>query len=557
MIYQIRNDQTGTIVYDPRIPDAVVIDPILDRQDNTFGSLKFKMFPSHPETGSISKRKTIYSVYRNDGQNPIFRGICTEGTEDLDGIVQYYFEDFMSVLRDSMQDPFIWQGSPLDFMRQLITNHNAQVEDWQKITLGHMTVTDPNDYIYRESESELSTWEVIKTRFIDLMGGHLRMRYVNGIAYLDYLEGSTGSTTDPYIDTSTQVIEIGENLKSFSRVISSSATYSACVPKGAEMEFYDDDGNSYKKRLTIETVNEGSKYLIDSDAVALYGFRCAPVSETTWDDVTVPENLIAKGREYLESTLVMLSNTIKLTAIDLNHLGVSSDTFDYLQYVRVSVYTANLDRIYLLTAMTIPLDDPSELSITLGETILTLADRQAKQNAAINTRIETVEQNVASMDPQTAIDNTATELRSLIEQTGSSILSQVSQIYTRSSSFEQYQKEVATALEQTANTFEFQFRAISSQVTNIEGESSSKFSTISKYIRFIDGAIYLGEEGNPLILKISNEKISFFNNNVEIAYFSSGRLYVDRLEAITSLTLGSYAFMPNRTGGMTLKYIGS
>ena len=558
MVYQIRNDATNAIVYDPRLPEAVVIDPRLQLADNACGSLRFQMFPSHSEYSSISKRKTIYAVYRNDETNPIFKGICIEGTDDLDSIVDFYFEDFMSVLRDSMQDPFVFQGAPVDFFRQLLTAHNAQVEEWQQIQAGYMTVSDPNNYIYRESESEISTWEALQTRFVEPMGGHLRMRYVNGVAYLDYLEGDT-TDLDPYLDTSTQTIEIGENLKEFSRIISSANTYSACIPKGAEMEFYDADGNPYSKRLTIEEVNDGSKYLIDTDAVDLYGFRCAPLSETTWDDVTVPANLKTKGLAYLQSTLVKLSNTISLTAVDLRHLGVNTDTFGFLNYVHVSVYTANIDRIYLLSAIEIPLDNPSELEITLGETFLSLADRQAKQDAKTGTRLDTVEHDLENVKVQkaTGIDQVATELRSLIEQTSASILTQVSQIYTKTTSFEQYRQEVSTMLQQTANSFELQFTTLTSQITTIEGSSSSRFAQINKYIRFIDGSIYLGEEGNPLILKIANDRISFFSSNVEIAYFSSGRLFVDQLQAITSLTLGSFAFIPNRTGGMTLKYIGT
>jgi hypothetical protein len=112
-------------------------------------------------------------------------------------------------------------------------------------------------------------------------------------------------------------------------------------------------------------------------------------------------------------------------------------------------------------------------------------------------------------------------------------------------------------LEQTANSFEMQFSTITSQITNLDGSVSSRFSEINRYIRFVDGNILLGEDGNPLILKITNERISFYYNNVEIAYFSAGRLYVDKLEAITSLTLGDFAFGPDSSRGMALKYIGA
>ena len=557
MVYTIRNDITGALAYDPRIPDAVLIDPVLHLKDNTFGSFNCDMFSTHAEYGALRKRRTVYAVYKDDEPDPMWKGILVSGTENLSVSTKLYFEDFMSVLRDSMQDAFVFTGQPAAFLAELIAVHNTQVEPWQRIALGNISVTDPNDYVRRSSETELSTWEVIKTRLIDTLGGHVRMRYVNGIAYLDYLLGDV-EKGDPYLNTSTQIIEFGENLTDFSRVISAAETYSACIPKGSELTFYDDEGEEYVQRLTIADVNDGSKYLIDADAVALYGFRCAPISETTWPDVTVAANLKTRGLEWLHGTAIKLANTIKLSAMDLRHLGVASDSFGYLDFIRVSIYTHDIDAVYLLTEISIPLDNPANLSISLGETSLTLADRQQMIPLAVQQKFESVESNVSKGQNGllNEIAQTSQTLQTLIAQTGESILSQVSEIYTSTTSFEEFQSQVTTLFEQTSDAFEMQFTTITSQITTLDGAVTSRFSEINKYIRFVDGNIVLGEDGNPLVLKIANDRISFLHNNVEIAYFSAGRLYVDRLEAITSLTLGAFAFSPDTSGGMALKYIG-
>lgn len=558
MVYQIRNDASNLIVYDPRLEGAIVTEPELKLSDNQCGSLRFTMFPDHPDYLNIKKRRTIYAVYRGDALNPIFKGICAEGTDDQNQIVDLYFEDFMSVLRDSMQDAFEYHGELIPFFEGLLSAHNAQVEPWQQIQPGHVTITDPNDYIYRMSEKELTTWEVIKTRLIDVYGGHLRMRYENGIAYLDYLEGST-AVLDPYLNTSSQTIEIGENLKDFSRLISASETYTACIPKGAETEFYDDDGNPYKGRISIEEVNDGSKYLVNTEAVSLYGYRCAPIDLTTWDDVTIPENLKRKGQEFLDGTLVKLSNSVKLTAEDLVHLGVATDSYGFLDYVRVSIFTANIDQIYLLTAITIPLDDPSELTISLGVTTLDLTDQQTRRSSELVQRVGEVESSVVEVRTQieTEADQITDTFLRLIEETSESIMSQCEEIYVSSNSFEEYREEISTVLTQTAEDFSIQFNEITQNVTNLGNTVNTQYSEIQKYIRFIDGKIVIGVVGNPLILEIRHDKIVFIANNVEIAYFSSGRLYVNEVEALISLTLGNFAFMPTQSGGMSLRYIGT
>lgn len=559
MVYTVRNDASGAIVYDPRLDDAILIDPKLKQKDNTFGSFNCMMHSNHPDYGNLQKRRTIYAIYKDDASDPMWKGILIDGSDSLSPSMSLYFEDFMSVLRDSMQDAFLFTGQPNEFLAMLIDAHNAQVDEWQRITLGHVTVTDPNDYVRWSSESELSTWEIMKTRLINSLGGHMRMRYEGGVAYLDYLAGDT-TNTDPYLNTSTQIIEFGENLVEFSRVVSAAETYTACIPKGAKVDQYDDEGELHSVALTIESVNEGSKYLINEEARALYGFRCAPISETTWDDVTVPANLKTKGLTFLNSKAIKLANTIKLSAVDLSTLGVVSDSYGFLDYVRVSIYPFDIEALYLLTEIEIPLDDPTELKISLGETFMSLADRQQQTANQLQQGIERVEQSI-SEKVQTGIQNelveTVTSLQTLIEQTGSSILSQVSEIYTRTSSFEEFQSQVSTMFEQTSNAFEMQFSTITTQITNLDGSVASRFTEISKYIRFVDGNIILGVDGDPLILKITNERIMFLHNNVEIAYFSSGRLYVDKLHAITSLILGDFAFGPDSSGGMNLKYIGN
>lgn len=558
MAYTVRNDATNAIVYDPRVEDAILIDPVLHQKDNAFGAFNCEMFSMHFDLANLQKRRTIYAIYKDDAPHPMWKGILISGGDTLEPLASLYFEDFMSVLRDSVQDAFVFTGQPDAFLAELIANHNAQVDPWQQITLGYVTVTDPNDYVRRSSESELTTWEAIKTRLIDTLGGHLRMRYEGDIAYLDYLEGDVNDT-DPYLNTSTQVIEFGENLKEFSRVVSASETYTACIPKGAKVEQYDDEGVAHSVALTIADVNDGSKYLIDEEARALYGFRCAPISETTWDDVTVPSNLKTKGLEYLKGKAVKLANTIKLSAIDLRHLGVQSDSFGFLDYVRVNISPYNIYALYLLSEISIPLDDPSELTISLGETFRTLADRQQQHASQLQQNIERVEQSIPQKVQtgfQNEIAETMISIQSLIQQTGSEILTQVSEIYLSTSSFEEFQKEVSTSFKQTSNAFNFEFKTITSKVTTLDGTVSSKFTEIDKYIRFIDGNIVLGENGNPLILKITNERISFLYNNVEIAYFSSGRLYVNQIEAITSFTLGDFVFGKDSSGGMNIKYIG-
>jgi len=130
-------------------------------------------------------------------------------------------------------------------------------------------------------------------------------------------------------------------------------------------------------------------------------------------------------------------------------------------------------------------------------------------------------------------------------------------VTTSVSDTQQIVETLKTALDMDANGVSLNFQRINESITTIDGNVNTQRNTLERYIRFVDGTIELGEIGSATILKLENDELGFYQNGVRVAYFNSGKLYVDKLEAITSLQLGRYAFVPNSTGGMSLKYTGA
>lgn len=114
---------------------------------------------------------------------------------------------------------------------------------------------------------------------------------------------------------------------------------------------------------------------------------------------------------------------------------------------------------------------------------------------------------------------------------------------------------VGSSWEHTAKGFEMQFDNISKNLDDVSNNADTRFQEISKYIRFVDGNIVLGEAGSELILKIANDRISFLQNNTEVAYFSNRKLYVTDGEYTNSLQLGKFAFIPRSNGNLSFKKI--
>lgn len=117
-----------------------------------------------------------------------------------------------------------------------------------------------------------------------------------------------------------------------------------------------------------------------------------------------------------------------------------------------------------------------------------------------------------------------------------------------------------TELLQTVEGWDFTWQETTEIITKIENEVTTEYSERLKYIRFIDGEIWLGRDPDPgeddFKVVISNERIRFLQNNVEVAYISNKQLYITNARITERLEIGNFAFFPRENGNMTLRYIG-
>lgn len=163
------------------------------------------------------------------------------------------------------------------------------------------------------------------------------------------------------------------------------------------------------------------------------------------------------------------------------------------------------------------------------------------------------------------IDILETKTNSFVQQTSDSIMQTIEQNYYMKSDTDILIENLRTQMEQDATSFNFLFESLKQNVDDIKDDTDSRFEEQLKYIRFEDGNIILGEAGNELVLKIQHDKISFIQNNNEVAYFSDNKLHFEngaidvQYNALTGgakLQLGKYAFIPRASGNLSFKAIG-
>lgn len=343
-------------IYNPKSPYLKLINPKLTLEDNAAGCLTFKIYESNLNYSMIRKLHPIISVIRDE--KIIFKGRAITDTKDFYNGKNVEVEGKMAFFNDSYVEPFSFSGPPEELFRMFVENHNSQVMEWQQFKMGVVTVKDSNDYIVRSSEAMLNTWEALKEKcFQSSLGGHLRIRYEKDGDYVDWLSD--------YEVVSSQSIEFAKNMMDMSLTVDATETYTAIRPIGAEVE-----GN----KIDISSVNDGKKYLVNEEKAAEYGIIYAPESESTWPDVTLPENLLKKAREKLYGTFITLSETYEISAIDLNMTDEDIEALNICEYVPVRSRMHNIDERYLLNRADICIDAPQNSVYYLGASKRTFND---------------------------------------------------------------------------------------------------------------------------------------------------------------------------------------
>lgn len=147
------------------------------------------------------------------------------------------------------------------------------------------------------------------------------------------------------------------------------------------------------------------------------------------------------------------------------------------------------------------------------------------------------------------------DITAAVKEAGDSILLQVGEKTYTKDDINTLIGEVNTEMEQTKDGFNFEFNNFKRNLDDLVDSTDSKFEHVQKYIRFIDGAIYIGIEGNPIMLKQINDRISFIENNAEVAYISNRTMYITHAEVLKDLKIGRFAWVYMDSGYLPLRLV--
>lgn len=556
-MYRINYDTF--LLHDLQVPSEhgyYLLNPKLKEEVNKIAELEFEINSTHPNFSRLEH--LVPSIELKKNSKTIFKGRIIKEQQNMNKSKQVTCESILAFLFDSVVRPYSFQGTPENLLIQFVENHNSQVDVDKQFKVGKTTGAnlDPNEYINRSNTNYSNTYDEIQDKLLNI-GGYFYVRYEDDGNYLDWVDDFTDDVGQII---SLQTIEFGNNLKDITIENDASNTYSVVIPLGAEVT--NEDGT--KSRLTIESVNEGLDYLINEDALNKYGWIVAPIKDTTWNDVTVADNLKTKGQELLDQQGVMLKSTLELNAIDLNVVDGNIDDFEMYQYIRVQSTPHNISAAYLLTKKETPLTKPENMIITLGETKNTLTGIQMNNDKVIEnvgTMIADYEVNKELVNQE--IDEIRQEVNNnttLIEQTDEQIRLDVSNEYVSTGTFNEFRETTETQFTVQSDGIEAKFSEMVLMVENVEGETQAQFRELASYIRG-----YQNEEGQPVLdlgaltsdimLRQTNNRIQFIQSGAEVAYVSNNTLYITDGIFLNSLIVGNFGLIPRLNGSLDFKKV--
>ena len=558
----IINGNSQRIIHDHRASSnaqKLTSGTIVDAE-NAISSFTFTIYPNNPGYNQLNAYTTLIKVRNTKRSRDDFVGRVLQITPDMDssGMITktVVCEDRLGYLHDSVQ-PYAetrhFAGDDNrtgleEFIDTLLANHNAQVEEYKRIYRGTVTVQpfDSSDGVTKGLNWQ-TTFDAITEKLINSFGGYIRLRETAGVLYLDYLAevGQTRST----------VIEVGRNMRSASKEIDPSGIITRLIPLGAKLTTVDENGNEVEseERITITEVNNGVNYVEASDYMQQFGIKYGTV---IFDDVTDASNLLRKGIDWLAANNG-LAISHDIDALDLSLIGLDIDDFVISDRYPVKNPGIGIDDILKIIKKTTNIIEPHNSSFEMGDLVKRLSDTMIDTN----TQLQNVRNDIAITNSE--IKNQTTTIYTYVNTAMANFAVDPDQIWAAveektiaKSDYDSFAETVRNILQMDADGTTMLFQTITEAIEQVGETEATHYAEFIKYIRFEDGNIILGEQGNAITLKLENDILAFYNNGTQVAYLSDNILYITDGRFLRSVRIGSYGFIPEANGSVSFTFLG-
>ena len=296
--------------------------------------------------------------------------------------------------------------------------------------------------------------------------------------------------------------------------------------------------------------------LVHKGQTSTYMYQAKP-NETWYFKVCAinsHDNRTDFGATYVTTTKVDdLSNYVSEMAIDEALIGtlsldrgwVGELKGNYIDAKNLSVTDGNGKRTLDIDSFGNVYINAKTISMTVGDNETTLNDWSVStENKFIETKEEILEiqdninENIDS-SIQTSLDNT---------------LLTIDELYAKKDEFDSFQASVYSQFEQTEANISMKFTE-SIEASDMVNDNLEEYKAkVDTYIRFNENGIEMGKSDSPFKSNLSNEKLSFSQNDNEVAYISNNKMYITEAQIVDNMRIGKFVWDIGTSGNLTLRW---
>ena len=377
-----RTTASRRVIHDPYSPRGnKIVHGEIKQAVNSIHELEFSIPLDHTMYQKMVQFKSIIEVVNLRDNEIEFVGRVLTMTNEMstDGFVQKVVcEDFLSYLHDSAQ----WfqklpnKGSE-DYLKIIFDSANVQIEEFKRITPRNITVHSKSDRPFRYIGYD-SSWDTVRERIINNIGGYLTLREFNTRLYVDWTKDIGVTKESP--------IKLGQNIKSASREVDFDGLATIIVPIGADLQSQnqgqdeDQSPDVTRAQLDIRSVNDGKMYLADEELIKEFGFIRKSV---IWTEIDNPSILLARGKQYLRNQKIALA---KWTISAVERYLIDSRYSKFRIGNKHKIINAPLSGIETLQILEKKIDilNPQSVDLTIGSQSQSLSAYQLQTQEADN-----------------------------------------------------------------------------------------------------------------------------------------------------------------------------
>lgn len=183
-------------------------------------------------------------------------------------------------------------------------------------------------------------------------------------------------------------------------------------------------------------------------------------------------------------------------------------------------------------------------------------------STAVTTPVLAQALNGANSNAQEAVDtangvatSTSEQITQVVKDSQEIILAALAE-YATTSDLESLRETVSSQLSVMAEEIELRFTSTSERIEDVNGDLQAQYAELSKYFKFTADGLVIGQEGNEITLKVDNDRISFLDGGLEVAWITNKQLTITDATFLNSLRIGKFAWIPRRSGNLSLVLVG-